>query len=232
MTSVRTLLATPPLISGELLMASDEAHHGLRVLRLKVGEKVRLADGVGHVAEANVIEAGQSLRLLVGAVESLPAERCADLAVAVAPPKGDRWSDLVRGLCELGVGAILPLRCARGEREPSNLDRERRIAGEALKQSRRGWLPRLGPASGIPGLAAGGTRLIVCDPAGGPPRPGRPRPTTLVIGPEGGLTADELAALDAAGAERVRLAGPILRIETAALAASAVWASAWEHEAP
>jgi 16S rRNA (uracil1498-N3)-methyltransferase len=229
---VRTLLAPAPLETGELTLDGDEAHHGLRVLRLGAGDAVRLADGAGRVAEAQVVEAGRSLRLLVGTVEVLPAERCASLAVAVAPPKGDRWTDLVRGLSELGVASILPLRCARGEREPANLDRARRIAGEALKQSRRGWLPRLGPAIDIAGLAAGGTRLIVGDPAGGPPRPGRPCPTTLVIGPEGGLTADELTALDAAGAERVRLAGPVLRIETAALAAAAVWASAWEHEAP
>lgn len=229
---MRTLLAPAPLATGELTIADDEAHHGLRVLRLQAGEQLRLADGAGHSAEAEVVEASKRLVLRVGPVCSAPAERCAELTVAVAPPKGDRWTDLVRGLTELGVGAILPLRCARGEREPANLDRARRIAGEALKQSRRGWLPRLGPAIGIPALAAGGTRLIVGDPAGGPPRPGRPRPTTLVIGPEGGLTADELTALDAAGAERVRLAGPVLRIETAALAASAVWASAWEHEAP
>lgn len=229
---MRTLLAPAPLATGELTIDDDEAHHGLRVLRLQAGEQLRLADGAGHSAAAEVVEASKRLVLRVGPVESTPAERCAELTVAVAPPKGDRWTDLVRGLTELGVGTILPLRCARGEREPANLDRARRIAGEALKQSRRGWLPRLGPAIGIPALAAGGTRLIVGDPAGGPPRPGRPRPTTLVIGPEGGLTADELAALDAAGAERVRLAGPVLRIETAALAASAVWASAWEHEAP
>jgi len=213
------------------VLTADEAHHGLRVLRLKTGESLRLADGAGLIAEATVIEASRNLRLNVGAVETLPAERCVSLTVAVAPPKGDRWTDLVRGLCELGVGAITPLRCARGEREPANLDRARRVAGEALKQSRRGWLPQLGPSVDIPGLAVGKTRLIICDPAGGPPRPGRPCPTTLVIGPEGGLTADELAVLDAAGAERIRLAGPILRIETAALAAAAVWASAWEHEA-
>lgn len=232
MTSVRTLLAPAPLASGELTFADDEAHHGLRVLRLRPGDSVRLADGDGRIAEASVIEAGKRLRLQVGDVMPLPAERCTHLAVAVAPPKGDRWTDLVRGLTELGIGAILPLRCERGEREPASLERARRVAGEAVKQSRRGWLPRLGPSTGIPGLAAGGSRLIVCDPAGGPPRPGSPRPTTLVIGPEGGLTGDELAALDAAGAERVRLAGPVLRIETAALAAAAVWASAWEHEAP
>ena len=229
---MRTLLAPAPLASGELILDDDEAHHGLRVLRLKVGETLRLADGAGGSAEAEVLEASKRLRLHVGPVTCEPVGRCAALAVAVAPPKGDRWSDLVRSLTELGVGAILPLRCARGEREPASLDRARRIAGEALKQSRRGWLPRLGPAVDIPGLAAGKTRLIIGDPAGGPPRPGRPCPTTLVIGPEGGLTADELTALDAAGAERVRLAGPVLRIETAACAASAVWASAWEHEAP
>jgi 16S rRNA (uracil1498-N3)-methyltransferase len=229
---VRTLLAPAPLATGELILDDDEAHHGLRVLRVKAGETLRLADGAGGSAEAEVVEASKRLVLRVGPVAIAPAERCADLCVAVAPPKGDRWTDLVRSLTELGVGAILPLRCARGEREPASFDRARRVAGEALKQSRRGWLPRLGPALGIPGLAVGGSRLIVGDPAGGPPRPGRPRPTTLVIGPEGGLTADELAALDAAGAERVRLAGPVLRIETAALAATAVWASAWEHEAP
>ncbi len=229
---MRTLLAPAPLATGELTLDDDEAHHGLRVLRLQAGETLRLADGAGGSAEAEVVEVSKRLVLRVGPVAAAPAERCADLAVAVAPPKGDRWTDLVRGLTELGVGAILPLRSARGEREPASLDRARRVAGEALKQSRRAWLPRLGPAVGIPALAAGGTRLIVGDPAGGPPRPGRPRPTTLVIGPEGGLTADELAALDAAGAERVRLAGPVLRIETAALAAAAVWASAWEHEDP
>jgi len=218
-----------PLASGDLTIDGDEAHHALRVLRVKPGEKVRLADGDGRSAAAEVVEAGKRLRLRVDAVESLPAGRCAELAVAVAPPKGDRWTDLVRGLTELGVGSILPLRCARGERLPASLERARRVAGEALKQSRRAWLPRLGPAIDVAGLASGGTRLIIGDPAGGPPRPGRPCPTTLVIGPEGGLDAAELAALDAAGAERVRLAGPVLRIETAALAASAVWASAWEH---
>jgi len=227
---VRTLLAPSPLASGELIIDGDEAHHGLRVLRLKPGELVRLSDGAGLVANAEVTAAGRDLRLQVGPIEQMPPERCAELTVAVAPPKGDRWTDLVRGLTELGVGAIRPLRCARGERELASLDRARRVACEALKQSRRGWLPRLGPAIDIVALAAAGGRLIIGDPAGGPPVPGRPTPTTLVVGPEGGLTPDETSTLVAAGAVRVRLAGPVLRIETAALAAAAVWASAWEHD--
>lgn len=226
---MRTLLAPEPLASGDLTLDDDESHHALRVLRLRPGDRVRLADGAGRSAAAAVVEAGRALRLRVEAVALAAPERCRDLAVAVSPPKGDRWTDLVRGLTELGVGRILPLRCARGEREPAHLDRARRVAGEALKQSRRGWLPQLGPAVDIAGLAAGGGRVIVGDPAGGPPAPGLPSPTTLVIGPEGGLTAGEVDQLVAAGAARVRLAGPVLRIETAALAAAAVWASAWEH---
>jgi 16S rRNA (uracil1498-N3)-methyltransferase len=226
---VRTLLAPEPLAPGALTLDDDESHHALRVLRLRPGDRVRLADGAGRSAEASVTHADRSLKLDVEAVQESPPERCRDLTVAVSPPKGDRWTDLVRGLTELGVGHIRPLRCARGEREPASLDRARRVAAEALKQSRRAWLPTIGPAVDIAGLAVGGGRVIIGDPAGGPPTPGHPRPTTLVVGPEGGLTPEEVDMLAAAGAERVRLAGPVLRIETAALAAAAVWASAWEH---
>lgn len=229
---MRTILAAAPLAADSLRLAAGEEHHALHVLRLRPGDRVRVADGAGRAAEAEIAATAPHLRLQLGPIGDLPPGPCAALTVAVAPPKGERWTDLVRGLTELGVGAILPLRCTHGERLPASLDRAQRVAGEALKQCRRGWLPRLGPAVDIPALAGGGGRVIICDPAGGPPLPGRPAPTTLVIGPEGGLTAAETDALTAAGAERIRLAGPVLRIETAALAAAAVWAAAWEHSAP
>ena len=229
---MRTLLLPAPLRSGEVEITGDEAHHALRVLRVRSGEAVRVADGAGHAAEAVVTAADRKLLVRLGPVEDLPPDRLGDLTIVVAPPKGDRWTELVRGLTELGVGAILPLVCQRGERQPTSLDRARRVAAEALKQCRRHWLPRLGPPVDIPALAVPGGRVIICDPAGGPPAPGAPGPATLVVGPEGGLDEDEVALLVAAGAARVRLAGPVLRIETAALAAAAVWAATWEHVHP
>ena len=226
--SVRTLLVPSPLRAGELLLTGDEAHHARSVLRLAAGDAVRLADGAGAAADA-VIQAvtKHGIQLLVAA--PLVQEDCpaALLTVAVAPPKGDRWGDLVRQLTELGVGAILPLATARGERLPGNPERTARIAAEALKQCRRAHLPRLVPATDIPALVHSGAALTVLDRSGLPAAPGTPRPLTLVIGPEGGFTSDELATLQAAGAATVRLASPVLRIETAALAAAAVWSAAW-----
>lgn len=227
--SVRTLLVPPPLMPGLVTITGDEAHHGRSVLRLRPGDDIRLADGAGSSAQGRV-ETLDRERLVVLAEEvaqALPGP-AGLLTVVCAVPKGDRFGDLVRQLTELGVGTIRPLVCARGERIPASLERARRIAAEALKQCRRSHLPVLGPAIDIPGLTATPGRLIILDRQGLAPDPGPPFPVTLVVGPEGGLTADEIAALRAAGAVGVRLAATVLRIETAALAATAVWTAAWE----
>ncbi|MCK6488504.1 MAG: RsmE family RNA methyltransferase [Planctomycetes bacterium] len=225
---MRTLIAPPPLIPGEIQLDGDEAHHALAVLRVRVGESLRLADGAGLSAEAVVVEAGRTrVRLAVGTVSAADDGPARLLTVAVAAPKGDRLADLVRGLTELGVGAIAPLVCERGERVPASPERLQRVAREALKQCRRAHLPAILPPLALAALPARGGALVLLDPAGGPAQPGPVQPTTLVVGPEGGLSAAETALLAAAGARQVRLARPILRIETAALAAAAVWVAAW-----
>lgn len=225
---MRTLLVPAPLVAGDMVVEGDEAHHGRSVLRLAVGDAVRLADGAGR-AGAGVVRAVERHRVVVtmAQVEVLPDDPAALLTVAVAAPKGDRFTDLVRGLTELGVGVILPLACERGERIPA-LDRAQRVAAEALKQCRRARLPRLGPVVEIPTLAGQSGPRIVLDRTGACAQPGALTPTVLIIGPEGGFTDSELGALRAGGVVAARLAGPVLRIETAALAAAAVWAATWE----
>ena len=226
--SLRTLLVPAPLHGGELLLTGDEAHHARTVLRLAAGNQVRLADGAGRCATALITHVGRhDLRLQVEPPNSINDGPAQFLTIAVAPPKGDRLSDVVRGLTELGVGAIVLLETERSERGPTSLDRLQRIAGEALKQCRRAHLPRLALSTTIPALVQSGARLTVLERSGRAAAPGTPAPVTLVIGPEGGFTPAELAALTAGGAATVCLAAPVLRIETAAIAAAAVWSATW-----
>jgi 16S rRNA (uracil1498-N3)-methyltransferase len=227
---MRTVLVAPPLRPGRHELDPEEAHHVRSVLRLAVGDRVRVADGAGLVGEGALAAVGkQAVTVICDTAAPVPEAAASLLTVAVAPPKGDRWCDLIRALSELGVGRVVPLDCDRGAREAGTGQRLQRIARESLKQSNRGRLLAMGDAM-RPGDLRG--HLVLCDPGGAPARPGPATATTLVVGPEGGFTDRERAALHAAGAVAVRLASGILRIETAAAAAAAVWAAAWEHPAP
>jgi 16S rRNA (uracil1498-N3)-methyltransferase len=229
MSAPRTLLVSAPLTDGPLVIEDDEAHHGISVLRLRMGDALRVADGAGLRGEATVTAVERRrIHLAVSGVHAPAEPRAALLTVALAAPKGDRAGDAVRALTELGVGAIWFIACERGEREPS-VERMGRIAREALKQCRRSRLPALRAGVPVAELAALGPALRLMDPAGGPAEPGAPAPATVAVGPEGGFTDGERGALLAHGGVAVRLAAPILRIETAACAAAAVWAAAWDR---
>jgi len=226
-----TLFVAEPLVAGELQLDPAEAHHAVQVLRLAAGSELRVTDGAGRSGTGVVLEAGRrELRCRVEAVEELAQPASAALTVALAAPKGDRLEHVLRGLTELGVGAIAFLDCRRAQRSPRE-QRLRRVLVSALKQCGRSHLPHLLPACDIPTLAKTGGRLILCDAEGEPADIGPIEATTLVVGPEGGFTDAERDDLLGAGARRCRLAAHVLRIETAALAAAAVWAHAWElHE--
>jgi len=142
------------------------------------------------------------------------------LTIGFTPAKGDRPEWTVQKLTELGVDRIVPLRAARsvvrweGDRGGAGVARLRRVAREALMQSRRCWLPEvtdLCAPSALPGAVLaepGGARLTLAHP-------------TVLVGPEGGWAPEELAA---AGAT-VSLGPSILRSETAALAAAVLLAA-------
>lgn len=230
---MRTLFARSPLTAGVAELEPEEARHGRTVLRLKIGDRVRLIDGAGAVAEATVEQVTRDqLRCRVGAVAQHPAGHLDGVRLVVAPPKGSRWEDMVRAVTELGVGAIAPLQCARGN-PPPKLDRARRVAREACKQSRRSHLPRIEQAVAIPDMTALGAAVMVLDPAGEAWPATAREPLHLLVGPEGGLTTEERQDLLAHGARPVRLGEHILRIETAAVAACAAVAARWsDQESP
>jgi len=213
-----------------------EARH-MRVLRLAAGMEVAVFDGAGRSAVARLAETleGPGAELVSLRASVVAAGR---LILALAWPKGKRAALLVEKCSELGVNVILPVRYARSvvrKAEGSeSLARLRRIAAEAAKQCGRNDEPEIGaerPFSLLLAEEAQHALALLLDAHADSlladallERRGSLRKQTvlLIVGPEGGLAPEELAAAAAAGVVSVRLARHVLRVETAALAACAI----------
>ena len=200
---------------GTLDLDAEDAHHLTSVLRLRPGQVVGATDGRGGYRRCRL--AGRAL-LEADGPATYEARRAPALTVAFAPVKGDRPEWAVQKLTELGVDRIVLIEAERSvvrwddKRAAGHLDRLRRVARAAVMQSRQCWLPEV---TGVVPLGAvlGGAGVAVADMGGRAPWPGL---HTVVIGPEGGWTPAERAA---AGPAVVGLGGPVLRAETAAVAA-------------
>ncbi|HET6876913.1 MAG TPA: 16S rRNA (uracil(1498)-N(3))-methyltransferase [Jatrophihabitans sp.] len=237
-------MSTPPLFlldalpsGGELLLGGDEGRHAARVKRLRPGEPVLVSDGAGGLLDCRVtavVPDGLRLAVLDRRQEPEPEPR---LVVVQALPKGERAELAVETMTELGVDEIVPWTAARsvvqwrGARGEKALERWRRTAREAAKQSRRARVPVITGAASTAEVAerlkTAGLGLVLHEGAklafAAVALPGQPSPSDilLVVGPEGGIADDELAAFEAAGAAAVRLAAPVLRTSTAGAAALA-----------
>jgi 16S rRNA (uracil1498-N3)-methyltransferase len=234
------LFLVPDLGSGDVLVLTGaEAHHAGTVRRLVPGEDVLLADGHGGLAEAVVEQVGKdrvSLRVLGRRRLPEPSPR---LVVAQALPKGERAELAVELLTELGVDEIVPWAAARsislwkGERADKGVAKWQRTALAASKQSRRPRIPVVTALAGsaeladriVPGVlalvlhedAAVGLAGSLDELVGG-----GPRELLVIVGPEGGVSPDELALFIDRGARPVRLGPEVLRTSTAGAAALAV----------
>lgn len=218
-----------PAVGGKGALDEDEARHAGTARRIRVGDAVALIDGAGTRAAA-VVEAVSRRGLEFTVRERTRVPRPAvSVFVASAVPKSERFRTLIDMLTQIGVAGIVPLVCERSTVKPkrSALDRWRRIAIEACKQSRNPYLPRLEeprsvrasldrvPRGGVIAFAdIEGEALPGMLPARGS--------LHLYVGPEGGFTGTEFDALRAAGARPVSLGGNVLRVETAAVVAAAL----------
>ena len=229
---------TPPLFLLDALPDVDvvvldgpEGRHAARVRRLGVGEVLDVTDGRGAAARCTVdAVAGDALtlRVLSRRVVDPPQPR---LVVVQALAKGDRGELAVELLTEVGVDVIVPWAAARsvtrwdGDRGERALGRWRSTAREAAKQSRRPLLPEvtaLHSTKQVAALAAGGFVLhaSATTSLGTPPLP-LGGDLVLVVGPEGGVSDEELSSFTANGAVAVRLGSEVLRTSTAGAAAVA-----------
>lgn len=220
----------------ELLGA--EAHHAGTVKRLAVGEPAWLADGRGGLAEARVAEVARDRVLFTVLLRRELPEPQPRFTVVQALPKGERAEIAVELLTELGVDEIVPWAASRsvpvwrGEKAARGVAKWRRTALEAAKQSRRARLPvvaGLAASEDVAERIAAADCAVVLDSESGQPLASIPLPAAgevlLVVGPEGGLAPEELAAFAERGARTARLGTEVLRTSTAGAAALAVLAA-------
>ena len=216
-------------------ITGDDGHHLQRVRRLTAGEMVTLADGSGAWRAYEVVDvADRRLGLEARGEAAIECEPTIGVELAVALTKGG-LDDVVAATTELGVVRVTPVRTARvvvrwdEARARKAVARLRVVAREAAMQSRRSRIPEIDEVVDLAGLCER-PDLVVADLGGvgaaalARPDPNRPKPAwTVLVGPEGGLTPDELARLaDEGGAASLRLGRNVLRASTAPIAAVAV----------
>ena len=232
------LIKTAALAADLVVLDGPEGRHAATVRRLAAGERVDLTDGAGLVAECVVTAArAGSLELSVRARRREPRPDPL-LVVAQALPKGEHGPLAVDLMTEGGVDVIVPWsaqRCVtrwQGERGDRALARWRAAAREAAKQARRAWLPEVtGPVTTgeLARRAESASLAVLLDPAGPALLSELELPDSgdivLIVGPEGGVSPAETAALTAAGAAAARLGPAVLRTSSAGLVAATIVAS-------
>jgi 16S rRNA (uracil1498-N3)-methyltransferase len=210
-----------------LVLDGPEGHHAATVARLRVGEALLVGDGRGATVRARVAAVGKgtvSVELGERSYESAPQPR---IVVAQGIAKGDRGELAVQAMTEVGVDVIVPWDAARSVARwtsPRPFERWVATAREAAKQARRAWVPVVEPLASTRELS--GRATYVLHEEATLPLSSAPLPTNgdivLVVGPEGGITREELATFETAGAQAVRLGSNVLRTSTAGPAAIAV----------
>jgi 16S rRNA (uracil1498-N3)-methyltransferase len=229
------------------VLDGDEHYHLSRVLRAKPGRKIWLLDerGASYLAEVEEVGRDRTRLRLVEKKESGDGKRM-NLILAQSVLKAKKMDMLVQKATELGITRLIPVAAERSvvkftEREALKVERWRKIAREAAKQSRNSRIPEILHHVSMREFLSSRNeqrKLILCEGKGrllrdivaGPPASlskGEVPAVLLLVGPEGGWTAGELKAVLEKGFEAVSLGPRTLRSETAALAALAVLSQFW-----
>src|SRR5262245_392047 len=233
----RFTIAPDRIAGGRVVFDPDESRHLARVVRLRPGAVIVATDGAGHDYTVRLDEVGVQAVGHVLAVGTGRPEAPLAITLVQGIPKGDKMEAIVRAATELGVVRVVPAVCERTivRLEPSRW-RERarrwqRVAKEAAKQTGRAVIPAVDlprPLGDCLAVTAGSLALCLWE---GDARslgdalletaPG-PGAAAVMIGPEGGLSRDEVSAAAAAGWRVARMGPRILRTETAGPAVLAV----------
>lgn len=222
-----------PLAADSLVeLPGAAAHHAARVLRLVRGDALVLFNGQGGEYPGTLVEAARTLRVQLGRHEEIERESPLEVTLSQALPAGDKMDFIVQKAVELGVARIQPLAAARsvlrltGERAERRVAHWQQVAIAACEQCGRNRVPDIAPVASLSSwlaalpaqdeeicrllLAPGATQRVRDLPGA--------RRYLVLIGPEGGFDAGEIAAAGQAGFKAGTLGPRVLRAETAALA--------------
>ena len=229
------------MVGSVLSLTGAEARHAATVQRRAVGELIDLVDGDGRRANCRIVSVHEGR--LEAVVEAVSADDDPEVTLVQALAKGGRDEQAVETAVELGVTAVMPWAAERsivqwrGPKVDKAIASWRSLVLAAAKQSRRALVPRVEPlvttrelAGRVNAATASGTRVLVLargrDVTPGIAGVARVRqPVWVIVGPEGGISDNELAALTDAGAEAVRLGPHVLRSSSAGPAAIAALAA-------
>jgi 16S rRNA (uracil1498-N3)-methyltransferase len=220
-------------IGDRVSIVGSEARHAVTVSRLAVGESIAIGNGAGLVATGAVVTAEHTeLAIEVESVE-FDDRHTPAVFLAQALAKGDRDELAVQAATELGIDGVIPWTASRsisrweGAKVAKGRDRWTAVVREASKQSLRSWIPDVLDLVSTRQLVrlADGARMLVLEPTAEQALSALEldgRDLILVVGPEGGIASHELDALNAVGADIVRLGSEVLRTSTAGPAALAI----------
>ncbi|MFT3900457.1 MAG: 16S rRNA (uracil(1498)-N(3))-methyltransferase [Gordonia sp. (in: high G+C Gram-positive bacteria)] len=241
-----------PVAGSEAELSGPEGRHAVTVTRIGVGETILLGDGAGATATCEVLATRGKDTLRARALEYRFVDRPRPIVTLVqALPKSERSELVVELATEAGVDVIVPWQSSRsvarwvGSKADKGVAKWRTAAAAAAKQSRRAWIPEVADLASMTDVRArcaavldeggivvalheSGTRAFAEHDFRAAPQ------VLLVVGPEGGLSDEELADLSALGAHTCVLGPQVLRTSTAAavaLGALGVLTDRWDADA-
>jgi 16S rRNA (uracil1498-N3)-methyltransferase len=233
---LRFFVSAESMQESHVEITGDTFHHLRNVLRVKPGQTLTLMDGRGNCCNVELVAAHR--QYATGKIINRWQEKNQALPITLIQslPKGDKFDLILQKGTEMGVSCFQPITTEHSipkqltaSRLSKREQRWRRIVNEAARQSRRSFLPEVAPLLSLKDIIheSGNNLKLVLWEAGASPLvkvlpDKRPEGVSLLIGPEGGFSAQEIDTAVAAGFHAVHLGPRILRTETAGLAATPV----------
>lgn len=223
---VDTILTEGSVISPP----EDTARHVVQVLRMREGEQMIITNGRGEAALCTITATAKKSCTLQAGTVTLTPERKRKLTIAISLLKNaSRFEWFLEKAAELGVDRIIPLQCARTEKQHFRMDRAKTILISALQQSQQAWLTEITAVTSFESFLQqtfpGKSFIAHCEPSEKQALTGAGLDAAIIlIGPEGDFTPSEIDAAIKKGFIPVTLGETRLRTETAGIAAAVMLA--------